>query len=76
MPFDAIQVIREQEVKLVFSVWVPLVAGGTYRLYLPGAVLTRPSVRIGAIFRHHRPDERQPRRRPDPRWTSGARRAS
>lgn len=51
LPFDAIYVRQEQEIKLVFGVYVRLEPGTSYRLHLPAAVLTKGTVRIGAIQR-------------------------
>lgn len=52
MPFDGIHVRLEQEVHVAFSQYVPLTAGAAYRLYLPDAIVTRDTLRIGAIQRH------------------------
>jgi hypothetical protein len=51
MPFDALQIVRETEIRLVFSQWVRLQPGRMFRLFLAGAVVTRPDVRIVALQR-------------------------
>lgn len=63
MPFDGIYVLKEQTARLVFSVWAPIRAGRIYRLHLPGAVVTQPTIHIAAVL--HDPaqlDEDKPKR--------------
>ncbi len=49
LPYDAIYLRHESELQLVFSSYIPLEPGGTYRVHLPGAVVSRPTLRIGAL---------------------------
>lgn len=69
MPFDAIYVMKEQPVRLVFSVYAPLLPARLYRIHLPGAVVTQPTIQIAAVLRdplqiEERP--KKPRRMPAP----------
>lgn len=49
--FDALYITREQRLKLVFGAYVELASAVLYRLHLPGAVVTRPVVGVGALQR-------------------------
>ena len=51
MRFDAIGVVRETEIRIVFSQWIRLEPGHRHLLFLDGAVVTRPDVRIAALVR-------------------------
>lgn len=70
--FDGIYVTKEQPARLVFSVYTALLAGRLYRLHLPNAVVTRPTIHIAAIQRNAEQVEAM---RPTGR-TSGVRRAT
>lgn len=73
LPFDGLYLRAETEIHIVFGVYVPIQPDGVYRLHLPAAVLTRPSLRIGARG-EALADAGAPRRRTQP--ASPARRAS
>lgn len=76
MPFDGIYVRAETEEQLTFSVYVPLRAGRTYRLHLPGAVLTRNTIRLAAILREPGQDQGVRLRTREPKPATATRRAS
>jgi hypothetical protein len=64
LPCDGIYLTQAKDVTLAFSVYIPLDAGGLYRLHLPGAVLATPAIRIGALQREPGFGGSSPRRAP------------
>lgn len=51
LPYDALQLVRASEIRLVFSQWVRMQPGQRFRLFLAGAVVCRPVVRIVALVK-------------------------
>lgn len=51
LPFDAFYLLSETEIKLVFSEYVRLQPGKQYRLFLAGAVITKPTITVRGIQR-------------------------
>jgi hypothetical protein len=69
MPFDAFYLLSQQEVRLVFSEYVRLQPGPRYRLFLEGAVVTKPTFGVKGV---QRPAEPMRARKP---WKRARRRA-
>jgi hypothetical protein len=51
MPFDAVYVKANTPVRLTFSSYIPLQPAGRYRLFMPGALVSSPTIQIAALLK-------------------------